>query len=60
MDNPVIKLVIPGEQYTLEIYETEPGKLNLSMYENGEDSYCGGWINVETKTLMEYLNKLLK
>ncbi len=58
MKEPTFKIVLTGECFDLEMYETEPGKLFISLF-IPEDEQAGGWIELPTNTFMDAVNKLL-
>ncbi len=59
MADPYLKLVIPGNDYTLEISEKSPGNLLLVMVPNGDDQHDGGYVEVQSSVLLEMLGKIV-
>ncbi|MGI6551397.1 MAG: hypothetical protein ACOX4Q_15485 [Syntrophomonadales bacterium] len=59
MADPYLKLVIPGNDYTLEISEKSPGNLLLEMVPNGDDQKDGGYVEVQSTILLEMLSKIV-
>lgn len=58
MKEPIFKIVLTGELFDLEMYEIEPGKLFISLFDPA-DEQAGGWIELPTKAFMDAVNKLL-
>ena len=58
MADPYLKLVIPGNDYTLEISEKTPGILLLQMVHNDDDRSEGGYVEAQSSVLLEMLNKI--
>jgi len=54
-----IKLIVNGESCSIDIYEKEPGKLVLQVYDNEEPNSCCCCIETDTKQFIENLQKLL-
>jgi hypothetical protein len=59
MADPYLKLVIPGNDYTLEISEKSPGNLLLEMVPNGDDQKDCGYVEVQSTILLEMLSKIV-
>ena len=59
MPKPVLKIVLQGENSTLEIYEKEPGIMVFDMHDDDNDGICGSYIEVETGEYLELLSRLL-
>ena len=58
MEEHIIKIVIPGENYDLEMHEPEPGKIAISLF-NPEDDCDGGYIELPTKLFLDALRKAI-
>jgi len=59
MGDPYLKLVIPGNDYTLEISEKTPGILRLEMVNNQDGQNDGGYVEVQSSVLLEMLSKVV-
>jgi len=59
MDDAYLKLVIPGNDFTLEISEKSPGNLFLEMVHNENDQFEGGYVEIKSSILMEMLQKIV-
>ncbi|MGE5544123.1 MAG: hypothetical protein ACM3UW_04050 [Bacillota bacterium] len=59
MGDPYLKLVIPGNDYTLEISEKTPGILLLEMIHNQDGQNDGGYVEVQSSVLLEMLSKVV-
>lgn len=59
MSDPYLKLVIPGNDYTLEISEKSPGILLLEMIPHDNVKHDGGYVEVQSSVLLEMLSKIV-
>lgn len=59
MSDPYLKLVIPGNDYTLEISEKTPGNLLLEMVPNEDGQNDGGYVEIQSSVLLEMLTKVV-
>lgn len=59
MSDPYLKLVIPGNDYTLEISEKTPGNLLLEMVPNEDGQTDGGYVEIQSSVLLEMLTKVV-
>ncbi|NLW43795.1 MAG: hypothetical protein GXY92_01270 [Syntrophomonadaceae bacterium] len=59
MADPYLKLVIPGNDFTLEISEKSPGILLLEMIPNENVKQDGGYVEVQSSVLLEMLSKIV-
>ncbi len=59
MADPYLKLIIPGNDFTLEIGEKSPGNLFLEMIHNEDDQYDGGYVEIQSSVLLEMLHKIV-
>lgn len=56
MDKPTIKIVVTGGEYDLEMRETEPGKIAISLF-RPDDEQAGAYAEFPTKVFLEALRK---
>ena len=59
MVDPYLKLVIPGNDYTLEISEKSPGVLLLEMVPHENAQHDGGYVEVQSSVLLDMLSKIV-
>lgn len=55
MPEPFLKLTIQGDKHNLNIYETEPGIINIEI--ENEDTY--GSVETDAQNFIELLQKLI-
>lgn len=58
MKDPIFKVVLTGDNLDLEMYESEPGKLTISLF-HPQDEQAGGIIELPTEAFTTALDKLL-